>query len=441
MPIKIGPSYDCGKVKDDVLALTICADDDLRKADIAMLQPYFALRYLMPDEQKRFRQEAVDFQTLIRTQCNIPKKADVTQDLVAQLKPCVLGAYQRQRGEWMSQLQGRASAEAMQEVLRSPQEHVAFQAWLQAKGFLGSDAVIDGAYGGGTRAAIKQMQAQQGLAVDGWASNGMVVAATGNWPTPTGERQTASSANIIPQQSEQAQPNFSQRTEPSTTIANPSPPAEFTSADIKRIVDTERSNQVRFARDFKGRSFEDRLALKRISENIVKDGYVVNFGTSAFGGGVDCRLTKSEVPSDMVDWNKGDQKIVRGVISDTSLGDVVLTHCSFGERTAPVSNSISTRPSPDDNKWYVFNRIKRECELSEQGPAGIIRLLDTARIRHEEVDEIREGGIVVQVTVEMPSDNMFASGKQATYYRGQFRCKKNNAGDQQERSKKLQSYE
>jgi uncharacterized protein len=46
----IGPSFNCDRVAPTApLALIVCADSELRRLDVAMVQPYFSLAHLRPD--------------------------------------------------------------------------------------------------------------------------------------------------------------------------------------------------------------------------------------------------------------------------------------------------------------------------------------------------------------------------------------------------------
>jgi uncharacterized protein YraI len=97
----------------------------------------------------------------------------------------------------------------------------------------------------------------------------------------------------------------------------------FTLRDAKDIVDTSRGNEVRFNRDYKGKTFQDVLTLKSITERLLGSGYNVSFD------GADCRVNATEAQR-MIDWNKGQQVRVTGSIRTTAFGDLQLDACSFG---------------------------------------------------------------------------------------------------------------
>jgi hypothetical protein len=96
----------------------------------------------------------------------------------------------------------------------------------------------------------------------------------------------------------------------------------FTLRDAKAIVDTSRSNEVRFNRDYKGKTFQDILTFKSITERLFGSGYDVSFD------GADCRVNATEAQR-LIDWNKGQQVRVAGSIRTTALGDLQLDACSF----------------------------------------------------------------------------------------------------------------
>ena len=104
----------------------------------------------------------------------------------------------------------------------------------------------------------------------------------------------------------------------------------FTNKDIAKIVDTSRSNEIRFNRDYRGKIFSDVLPFKRASETWFSGGYRVGFGSKGLGGGgVDCEISDPKVLNEVVEWNPGLMVSVMGKIKTTSMGDLQLESCEL----------------------------------------------------------------------------------------------------------------
>jgi hypothetical protein len=165
----IGPSYDCGRATD-ALALVICADDHLRRADVAMVQPYYVLRHIQPERAQELRQQAADFQRRVLDRCGLPARGQVEAPNLPRVKSCVSELYQHQRVVWLNQIQQHGNAAALEEAGRDVATHVTLQGQLKSAGYLPADATIDGAYGPATRGAIVRFQRDQGQETSGLLS-------------------------------------------------------------------------------------------------------------------------------------------------------------------------------------------------------------------------------------------------------------------------------
>lgn len=100
------------------------------------------------------------------------------------------------------------------------------------------------------------------------------------------------------------------------------PTVAFSSRDIVSIVETSRGNEIRFARDFKGRSFGADGAFKSASESFMGGGYTVTVDTD--GGSVLCELSDPAMLNAAVEWNRGQPVSVSGSIRTTIIGTLVL---------------------------------------------------------------------------------------------------------------------
>jgi predicted metalloprotease len=104
----------------------------------------------------------------------------------------------------------------------------------------------------------------------------------------------------------------------------------FTTKDIPKIVETSRSNEIRFNRDYKGKMFSDVLPFTRASGTWLGGGYRVGFGSKGMGGGgVDCQISDPTVLNEVVEWNPGLMVSVTGRIRTTSMGDLQLENCDL----------------------------------------------------------------------------------------------------------------
>ena len=158
----IGPSFDCSRADTPKLRF-ICADPDLMRIDLAMVQPYYVLRHQVgPPGWQALLVEAIDFQHATEQVCGIDPSGTLPADL-ATLKICVYTAYNKERTVLLSRLSGTA----LQEASRSIEQHVALQARLQALGYIPATEKIDGIYGTGTRAAIVNWQTSASLTPTG----------------------------------------------------------------------------------------------------------------------------------------------------------------------------------------------------------------------------------------------------------------------------------
>jgi hypothetical protein len=104
----------------------------------------------------------------------------------------------------------------------------------------------------------------------------------------------------------------------------------FGPADIAVIAETASSNEMRFNRDYKGQTLEGTLSLVSIHETLTKGKYRVTFGPGGFfEHNVDCKVQDQQTIDLMTDWHKGQKVTVRGIITDTALGDIQLSDCSY----------------------------------------------------------------------------------------------------------------
>ncbi len=103
--------------------------------------------------------------------------------------------------------------------------------------------------------------------------------------------------------------------------------------DMSKIVDTYKKNEMRFARDFKGRHFEDDISFANARQNLIISGsYTVIFGQGGIGDNLTCETSDPKEINVIADWDKGDRIHVSGEIKDVTFGDVQLTDCMMRPR-------------------------------------------------------------------------------------------------------------
>ena len=100
----------------------------------------------------------------------------------------------------------------------------------------------------------------------------------------------------------------------------------FGANDVTRIVDASQNNEMKFSRDYKGKTFSASLRFEGASTELFsKTKYQVNFED-----GVYCSGFKDEaVLGAMADWSKGQHVAVTGTITDTVLGNLWLEGCAL----------------------------------------------------------------------------------------------------------------
>lgn len=121
----------------------------------------------------------------------------------------------------------------------------------------------------------------------------------------------------------------------------------FGNKDVALIVKTNQVNELRFVRDFKGRSFEDRGRISHIGAGSIGDTVIlsISMGTDI---GLRCILSAGAA-QDAADWDQDDFVAVSGTIRETASGDLILAPC-IAHRAAstvpsgPVASTAPARP-------------------------------------------------------------------------------------------------
>ncbi|KQO99312.1 hypothetical protein ASF33_06655 [Methylobacterium sp. Leaf92] len=168
----LGPSFDCEKANTPLPTL-ICEDAGLRRIDLELARPFYALRHLKPEVGAELKVESNELVERTLKACRIPDTGKVTAALRGRAAPCIAATYQRQKEDWAARVGRDGSPSARQEIGRPIEEHVRLQEALRHAGHLAADAVADGIYGGVTRRAIVAFAEAQGLTSDGFLGGGL----------------------------------------------------------------------------------------------------------------------------------------------------------------------------------------------------------------------------------------------------------------------------
>lgn len=304
--VRVGPSYPCVSTEKDTLAILICSDQILSRAELELVQTYYAMRQKAGvSGLGALKSELLSFLATTRQDCNIP--AASVKDGVAHIAPtatqCVSSAFMEKRTAWMQSLSG----EAAEEAARPAEQNIALQRRLQALGFLPMSAEIDGIFGTLTREALTTWQRVTGRAETGFFGDNDAAALVG---TPVRSSAPAEANEIVVSPLSKLSPADPHR-------------GALTATDLSTIVDTSQSNDLRFNRDFKGKFFSATGKFDLASKTTFGNGYriFVNFGflTSVF-----CTTSDAVTVNSIVDWSKGTPLTISGNIYDTRLGQLEL---------------------------------------------------------------------------------------------------------------------
>jgi len=112
-------------------------------------------------------------------------------------------------------------------------------------------------------------------------------------------------------------------------LATPALAADLGAKDIAGAIDTYRANEIRFTRDYAGKSIEFTWTFSRAKAKLFGSGYRVTIGTGGLTGNVDCSVTEQKLLDQIVEWNKGQKVRVRGVVEDVTMGDLQLKECTI----------------------------------------------------------------------------------------------------------------
>ena len=98
----------------------------------------------------------------------------------------------------------------------------------------------------------------------------------------------------------------------------------FGPSDETRIIDASRNNELRFARDYKGKLFDGVIPFSSATSGLFGTSYLIHFDSVYCTG-----ISDQAVLDRVINWKTGQRIHVHGVIRDTTLGDIQLQDCVF----------------------------------------------------------------------------------------------------------------
>jgi TPR repeat protein len=228
--VQMGTSFDCSRAgAGRGIPTLVCQTPELQLADLHQMQAYYTLRHAQPERQQELRnQYTARIQGLVRDCSTEQVRASGSQPA------CVAQALRELRNFWGQQIQQTGNAAALEEMRLPSGNFVGAQHALRTSGFLPANAVVDGVYGSGTREAIARLQAERGIASNGFLTQTTLAAirqasvsgaststgpvAAGSATSPSGQ-QPAGSTN----QNAHAQPPQRAQTNSLSTISQTAP--------------------------------------------------------------------------------------------------------------------------------------------------------------------------------------------------------------------------
>jgi hypothetical protein len=178
-----GPSFDCAKIGRDALSTIICSSPQLSERNLSLAQTYYALRHQIGAlGHDALKQEAAASNVEMKQNCRVPSKTPLPLPEQTYVT-CIKSETDRVRAAWLSRL----TDADLQEAQRPTEQLISAQRQLVKQGLLPQTTSADGVFGDGTRTALSDWQAKDGLPAIGALDDktaGLLLGLPVN-PTPT----------------------------------------------------------------------------------------------------------------------------------------------------------------------------------------------------------------------------------------------------------------
>jgi hypothetical protein len=112
---------------------------------------------------------------------------------------------------------------------------------------------------------------------------------------------------------------------------SPAPRADFSLNDLPTIKQTSRREDLRFQRDYKGKTFEATMSFSSADTFLGQlMAYLDDPHSTGLGSDVHCEMIDTPATRDfLIDLHRGDKVHIRGYIHDTVMGTLILNSCSI----------------------------------------------------------------------------------------------------------------
>ena len=152
--------------------------------------------------------------------------------------------------------------------------------------------------------------------------------------------------------------------------------SDYNISDIDLMVDIRRENQLRFERDFEGRTIEVDGIFRGLNTHVIGSTLWAKFDIAGVRANVHCVYLNRSSPAatTLVDASPGDRFTILGQISRTFLGDLQVRNCEILNETSGEVEDSSLQGSPNNSavpNWQEVLELIARCESALETGEGI----------------------------------------------------------------------
>ena len=103
---------------------------------------------------------------------------------------------------------------------------------------------------------------------------------------------------------------------------------ELDASDIPKIINTYYEDEIKFKRDYLGKTLTATLFFNDAREKAFVTGYFIGFDGINGSAGLTCSFSET-LPSEFIDWEAGKPVSLTGIVSDVVLATLYLKRCEF----------------------------------------------------------------------------------------------------------------